>query len=726
MGFADAAAKKIDTMLQQALTAHAQGNIAGAIQILTQIIDIMPDHPDALNLRGTMYFLQGNFTDALTDQARAVSLDPGFVDFRNNYAVTLRKAGVLAEAEKQLSEALRLAPQDFKSNFNLGQLLYSDLNRYKDALPYLSLAVKLKPDHGSAQRLYASALLLLHEPAKALQHFLIAEQAGQNDTELLAAIASCLYVGGNYSKTQAYCQRILQKDPKSGKAHFLSGCVLADQGNHAAAIIALKKSLELEPDSFDARNKLLSSLLTNKELATAKTVLDYWTDKPELLAQPFVMIHQYNYYTGTGDFSALRQHPNILRLKDLETDPLFASGLSMIGLVMAEDDETSRQLYKYQRNWGKFWEKRSSGIKTKRKFLTARRPRTVGLLSADFRDHSVGKFLLPLIDQVDKSKIEFYGYSLLPGVGDRVHDYFQKQMGKFKDVSKKQPDEVASIIAEDDVDIIIDLNGMTMGGCSQAFASRCAPVQMTWLGYPFSTGLKDCDYMLVDAFLNPPSTECMSEKPLILGGSSYLCFGAAEPRPIGDLPYDRNGYITFGSLNNPYKLGTKTIDLWRAVLQAVPSARLLYIRPEFADATMRENIIQSIATDGVNADRLILKANYLPSHLDYYNEMDISLDTYPVTGGTTTMESLWMGVPVVSRHGTQIHQRVSYSIMNYAGLGNLCVDRDQYYVELAAHLTTEQGKLREWRKTLREHLMKTTLIDSRQFINAFTDAMLSV
>ncbi len=726
MAYAEALKKNVNVMMQQALASHAQGDIAGAVNILSSIISLLPQEPDALNLRGTMYYLLDNVAAAEADQSKAVELDGEFVDFRINYALTLRKAGRYEDSERQLQHAIRLDPKNFKANLQYGQLLYEHLSRYKDALPYLHLAVQLDQSHVQARRIYGSCLLMAGEHGKALPHLLFVHGKGQADEDLLGGIATCHYILGNAVEAQEFCSKILHNWPDSFKAHFVTACVLADGGKHNAAIAALQKALRIDGSHFEARQRMVFSLLMQKDYTAARKELDYWQDKPELAAHPAVQIQEYNYLSGIGDFLALRSRPNFLKSAVAKTDPLFASSLSLCGLVMAEDEETSRKLFSYQREWGKFWESKAPKAVVKKKPLSGKRPRRIGLLSSDFREHSVGKFLLPLIDQIDGSEIEFYGYSLLPGIGDKVHSHFQKSMKKFTDMHMRKPVDIAAEVAADKVEILIDLNGMTMGGCGQVMAWRCAPLQMSWLGYPFSSGLKDCDYMILDQYIAPENDDCLTEQKLILQDSSYLCFGAAEPREITSLPMDKNGYVTFGSLNNIYKLAGTTLDLWRSVLKSIPDSRLLLVRPEFSDKNLLENVLLSLTQGDIARDRILLKTNYSTSHLDCYNDMDIALDTFPVTGGTTTMESLWMGVPVVSRFGPQIHQRVSYSILNYAGLGELCAADDGMYLDIAKRLVSDPARLREWRKSLRSQLQGTSLIDTQKFAAAFTEALLSV
>ena len=722
---------KLDTvmlLIEEALGAHAKGNIDRAIYLLDEVLKSDPKNTDALNLRGTMSFLQNDFEKAAHFQSQAVKIEPKAAGYRVNYGLTLRRLSKFDEAIKQFKKSIALDAASPLGQANLGLLYYEDLSDYEKALPYLRTAVEINPNQIANVRALGACYLALTRYPDALPLLLRAEaEGGEVDANLLAGIATAYYFCGDIKPTQEYAAKCLAKDKNCTQGHFIYACLLMDKGRLANCISAFKKCLELEPEKFDARQRMLEAMSLEHDFDGIAQAIRPWLNDPKFSGHPIVQIIYTKNLINSCQYAEIKNYGNLLRKKFAQTPDYFANNLSLVGLVLSDDDQTARQLFEYQRSWGKLWESRlGKNLSPKRK-LGGKRPRRVGILSSDLRDHSVGKFLLPIYEKVNPAEIEFFSYSLSQGINDRVHWRFKELSKKFHDLDNQEFEKVAKAIADDDVDILIELNGMTMGSCLQALAARCAPVQMSWLGYPFTTGLKDCDYLLLDRYLAPANGDCMTEKPLILDDVSYLCFGAASPRNIGDLPADRNGYITFASMNNPYKLATYTVDLWRKVLLAVPDSKFLYVRPEFEKYPKSvENLIASIARDDIDPSRLILKTNYQEHHLDHYNDMDISLDTFPVTGGTTTMDSIWMGTPVVSRVGAQIHQRVSNSILNFAGLGGLCATTDEQYVEIAKNLAADRARLRQWRKTLREDLSKTSLIDSDKFVRGFANTLLKV
>ncbi len=717
----------IDQLLQNAIGAYQSQDINQACNYLDQALKIMPKHPDALNLRGTMAYVQQDYKSAIKYQKQAVALDPNFAGFRNNYGVSLRKAGSFDEAAAQFLAAIRLLPNDAMAYGNIGRMLYEDQNNFEKAVPYLQHALKIQPQNNAYVRALGACYIAMNKWQDALPLFLAAENgAGDGDSDLFEAIALCYYFNGEIDLAIIYAEKALNLNDKAAKAHFVNGCSLLMRGRVEDAISALRFALQIEPANFDVRHRLADALLINGDYTGAAQAIDPWLRDKDILDNAVAAAVYTKYLINTGKYNDLISFGNLLR-KDLkDVTHFFAVDLSLSGLVLAEDEATSRRLFEIQKMWGDSWRGRVKKTFADPAVRFKGAPRKIGLLSSDFRDHSVGKFLMPLINGVDRSQIEFYAYSLMPGQNDRVYEQFRKTAPKFVDLDGSNPALVAEKIAKDQVDILIDLNGMTLGSCTQALAWRAAPVQMSWLGYPFTTGILECDYLVVDKYLNPDAADCMVEKPLVLDGVSYLCFGANVPRPIGDSPRLRNGYITFGSLNSPYKLGGRTVELWRNVLLAVPDSKLLYVRQDFKDQNLVNNLVSAIAGGDIDPARLSLRPNYHQNHLDHYNDIDISLDTYPVTGGTTTLESLWMGVPVVSRMGKQIHQRVSHSILNFANLSDLSAASDEAYTAIAAELAQNHERLVGMRKNFRDTLIQTPLMDIDKFIGGFTRTLLSV
>jgi predicted O-linked N-acetylglucosamine transferase (SPINDLY family) len=352
------------------------------------------------------------------------------------------------------------------------------------------------------------------------------------------------------------------------------------------------------------------------------------------------------------------------------------------------------------------------------------RPLRVGLLSADFKTHSVSYFIEPLLARHDRDRLALVCYSN-GSFGDTITLRLRDHATEWVGTATWSDSQLARRIREDAIDILVDLSGHTGGNRLSMLALKPAPVQVTWLGYPTTTGLPTIDYRITDARVDPPGyAACASERPLRLP-ASYFCYRPrSEPR-IGPLPADAGRPITFGSFNNMPKLGAATIRLWSRVLHALPDATLFVKTKALADASVRDALLASFATEGICAQRL-RAIGWLPSgeeHLAAYNEVDIALDTFPYNGATTTCEALWMGVPVVSLAGSTHASRMGLSILTAVGLPELVASSEDGFVALAAALAQERDRLRALRQTLRERMRASPLMDEAGHAAAVADAL---
>ncbi|MGB1027983.1 MAG: hypothetical protein ACPGYL_15610, partial [Rhodospirillaceae bacterium] len=278
----------------------------------------------------------------------------------------------------------------------------------------------------------------------------------------------------------------------------------------------------------------------------------------------------------------------------------------------------------------------------------------IGYVSPDFRLHSVAYFSAPIIGGHDRSKVEVICYAT--GVEtDKMTDRFKAAADGWRDLAPLSVDEQADLLRADQVDILVDLAGHTGGNALPLFARKPAPVQVTYCGYPNTTGLAAMDYRLVDAVTDPegPAADPMAEMPCRLPGS-FLVFrpaeGLADPLPP---PVQTKGHVTFGSFNNIAKVGRRTVEAWAEILRRVPNARLCLKGKVLRDPETKDRISQRLQTLGLDLDRvdLIAYAKNLRTHMALYGDIDLALDTFPYNGTTTTFEALWMGVPVLCLRG---------------------------------------------------------------------------
>ena len=298
---------------------------------------------------------------------------------------------------------------------------------------------------------------------------------------------------------------------------------------------------------------------------------------------------------------------------------------------------------------------------------------------------------------------------------------------QWRDIAGKTDDRVAALIREDRIDILVDLAGHTAGNRLLVFARKPAPVQVTWLGYPNTTGLEAMDYRLTEAVSDPPGqTERWHSEELIRLPGTFSCYGPpAESPPVGPLPALEAGHVTFGCFNNLAKLTPPAIELWSQILREVPGARLLLKSRGLADLETAAGVREEFGRRGIEPARLEFNGQELSvtNHLALYNRVDLALDTFPYNGTTTTCEALWMGVPVVTLAGATHVARVGASLLTHLSVEELIADSPVGYVARCVDLAGDLPRLAEIRAGLRERMRASPLCDAPGFTRGFEDAL---
>lgn len=358
----------------------------------------------------------------------------------------------------------------------------------------------------------------------------------------------------------------------------------------------------------------------------------------------------------------------------------------------------------------------------------------LGFVSGDMKRHSVSFFLEPLFEVLDRNRFQIFCYSDVTSP-DEVTERFKSHAHKWLDVSGLDDDELCRAIRSDQVDILIDLSGHTGSRIRlPVFCRKSAPIQVSWLGYPNTTGLSAIHYRLTDAIADPPGFEDnLYAERLIRLPNGFLCYRPAENAPeVGTPPFNRNGYITFGTFNMLSKISPGVIALWARILRRVKNSRLLLKCHYFADHATAEHFIRIFTDFGISRDRIDIRS-FVPGtkeHLAVYNEIDIALDTFPYNGTTTTFEALWMGVPVVTLSGDCHAARVGASIMTRLGLSGLVALTSSEYINLAENLANDVERLDKMRSSIRRALENSSLCDAVAFGkdmgDAFENMMLSL
>lgn len=340
----------------------------------------------------------------------------------------------------------------------------------------------------------------------------------------------------------------------------------------------------------------------------------------------------------------------------------------------------------------------------------------VGYLSSDLKNHPVAHFILPLLKEHDRNDFSVYCYGANASE-DSVTTELRQYADEWRRVEKLQPAEIAELIHDDEIDILMELNGHTKDTRLPVLAWHPATVQISGIGYMNSTGLYATDYFLSDAVCSgdmAAAREFFTEKMLVLPHSHFCYSPIGEFPDCGTAPCLRNGYITFGCFNNFSKVTDEMLKLWGCILEEVPDSRLILKHRLFNQGEGRSLTINRMADLGLPVERVELRT-FSSEYLKEYRDIDIALDTYPYTGGLTTCEALYMGVPVISLYGRRHGTRFGMSLLKNAGFGELAVASADRYKALAVELANDVELLGALRCSLRGNMEQSSLMNGRQY-----------
>ncbi|MCK5565376.1 MAG: hypothetical protein KAJ07_09035 [Planctomycetes bacterium] len=343
----------------------------------------------------------------------------------------------------------------------------------------------------------------------------------------------------------------------------------------------------------------------------------------------------------------------------------------------------------------------------------------IGYISPNFAIHSVAYFFEPLLDACNREKFEVFGYGNV-----RNPDMFTKRLknkfDRYRNIFAQSTDKVAQTIEQDKIDILVDLAGHTDGNSLLVLAKKPAPIQATYLGYPNTTGLTTVDYRITDRASNPEGSEAFYTEQLVRLDKQFLCYRPSEfTIKVAEPAFVKNGYITFGSFNDCRKITPHILDLWALILKRNENSHLLLKFHGGSDKSIKKYYRNEFESRGVDPGRIELHSRKpLGEHLELYSKVDIGLDTYPYNGTTITIESMWMGIPVVTLYGQTHSSRVGLSITSSVDMKQFAAANAEEYVMLATALAGNRNALAKMRNSMRGHLVACGLCDAGRFTKA--------
>jgi protein O-GlcNAc transferase len=337
----------------------------------------------------------------------------------------------------------------------------------------------------------------------------------------------------------------------------------------------------------------------------------------------------------------------------------------------------------------------------------------IGYVSPDFRQHVLTMFMLPLFESHDRQQFEIFCYSDVASP-DFVTARLRPLANAWRDIHAISDEQVAARVRRDAIDILIDLKAHGERNRLLVFARKPAPVQVTWFSFPGTTGLTTIDYRVTDPYLDAPGLfdACYSEQSIRLP-DNFGCYSPIALTPVSSLPALHNGYITFGGLNAFFKVNRRVLDLWAQALQAVERSNLIMLAPE---GSGRQWVLDTMKAAGISADRIeFVGKQPRGRYLETYHRIDIALDTLPYNGHTTTLDALWMGLPVVTLVGQTVVGRLGSSLLTNVGLPQLIAQSPEEFVRIATTLASNLDHLSHLRSTLRPQMERSPLMDSARF-----------
>lgn len=355
------------------------------------------------------------------------------------------------------------------------------------------------------------------------------------------------------------------------------------------------------------------------------------------------------------------------------------------------------------------------------------RPLRLGYVSADLCQHTVGLFVKDALKAHDPARVAVFAYS-----AGQVKDWVTEALRAacvFRDVSAIDNVALAALIRQDGIDVLVDLSGHTAGSRLMVFAHRPAPVQVSWLGYFATTGLACMDAVLLDDWHAPPGTETQFVEPIIRLPAGRFCYQPVQwaPAAVPPLPSSRTGHITFGCFNNTTKFNEGVFDVWAKVLATVPDSRLLLKWRTLADEPLCAAIRNAFAQRGIDPQRLDLRpASFHVDMLKEYADIDIALDPFPFTGGLTSCEALWMGVPVVTWPQSRVVSRQTFAFLSAIGLPELAARDADDYVRIAASLATGRDRLAGLKSGMRARMLASPLMDVAGFTRRLEQCLIDL
>lgn len=659
--------------VEDAMRALDAGRVAEAVKLFPKAIALNPENALLHCNYSAALFATGRYDRAEAAAIQATRLDRADANAWNNLGISQQAQGRLSDAISAYQQAVSCNSSHRDARINLA-LAAEEVGDIRSAGRLLADLVVQAADDPTAHFELGRILLEGRHPQEALPYLQRASSLAPLDSGYLNALGVALKQLGRPEEAANSYRAAIKSSKDFALAHINLACVCNELGHLDEAVQAGREAVRLAPESIEAINNLASALRSQGDVESAATL---FARAAEMSNDPrpgsnLLCVEQYR---------ATTTRPRLLQLHS-EWAARFATMARQPVFGCANDE--------------------------------ARRLR-IGFSSPDLGQHPVGFFLTGVLANLDSEQFETVCYSDRRE-RDALTAKLQRHASQWRDTPNLTDAQLLSLIRNDGVDILIDLAGHTRKNRLQVFARRAAPIQATWLGYVGTTGVPAMDYLIADRFHVRESEDDGYTESVMRLPNGYLCYSPPSAPEVSDLPALRNGFVTFGAFHNPAKISRPTIERWARLLRETDGSRLLFKYRGYTSQGVVDSIRSRFAACGIGSSRLEFRgATDLSQHLQAFHDIDLQLDPLPYSGGLTTCESLWMGVPVVTMPGETFAGRHATSHMHNAGLAEFVAESEEQYESIVKKWTQDPTGLADLRRSLRDRVDASPLCDSKEF-----------
>lgn len=688
------------------------GDPRQAIERLDQAIAIESSAPAPYYVRGLAYLDVGCIDDAIDDFRQATALKPDYADAYNVWGVALKRQQRIDGAIEKFERAIACDPASAAAYTNLGNAFVArgDLSRALDAHRRATL---LQPESIAALNSLGTTCIRLGMLDDARQSLEAALRLRPDYVEALNNLGVVFQKQGRLVEAHGCFSRALEIEPESAHAWVNRAAALNEENDFRRAIECCRRALEITPEFPEA---YLNLGLAFKDIGMPLQALKYFEAAVRLRPDYGAA------YNGIAN-ACRDQGQYVLAEKffreALRCDPADHEVHSNLLFIMSHHVlMPPAELLDAHREWAAIHcaPGRAQRYTHNREAAHDGRRLRIGYVSPDFRRHAVSFFLEPLIAAHDRSQFEIFCYAEI-GHADDVTARFKSFADGWRDTMGMSDAQLAQIIHDDRIDILVDLAGHTAGNRLKAFAYKPAPVQATYLGYCATTGLEEIDYWITDDVIHPADTPELAVETIV---RLPRCWVVYRP-PVGapDVQVPARDHVVFGCFNDRSKITEEAVAAWSRILQRVPESRLVLKARQYGDPDIRAELTGLFMRCGVEAARIEFRALSLPAeYMASYHDVDIALDPFPRHGGVTTADAVWMGVPVITLIGERFIERHAASLLTAIGASEWIADTVERYIDSAVALALDASGRRATRATQRQRVLASPLVDGHGLARA--------